>query len=283
MRKARPYGFTLVELLVVLAIISILAGLLLPGLARAREAARRASCSSNLRQMGLVCKMYASENAGAFPTVQRRNGADCAPGNAGRLMVDGLSVYPEHLTDAELLVCPSNPFAQEAFERGTWNRPDGPGGSRATGSTNPCLIDDTSYFYAGWLLSDRYMSELGTGDASQRFATAFGEILRSTETGPLGSSWAYTDDFGEVFPIRRLREGIERFQITDINNPSRANISQSRIAVMFDRIDVDVEGFNHVPGGGNVLFMDGHTEFVRYPFAFPASRTWAEMVDLLDL
>jgi prepilin-type processing-associated H-X9-DG protein len=76
--------------------------------------------------------------------------------------------------------------------------------------------------------------------------------------------------------VYRLREGIERFLITDINNPAGSAMAQSEMAVMHDLIQVEQfwnypDGevgdviFNHVPGGGNVLYMDGHVEWKKYP------------------
>ena len=60
-------GFTLVELLTVIAILAALAALLFPVLSRARASARSASCLSNLRQIGLAMRMYCTDHDGSFP------------------------------------------------------------------------------------------------------------------------------------------------------------------------------------------------------------------------
>jgi len=67
--RRRPQdGFTLVELLVVMAIISILAALLLPALRKAMGAARTTACAANLKQMGIALQMYAEGFSGWLPT-----------------------------------------------------------------------------------------------------------------------------------------------------------------------------------------------------------------------
>ena len=65
-RKATRPGFSLIELLVVLAIIAILIGLIMPMLSGARRAAKSVQCKSNLRQLGQALLIYAGDNEGWY-------------------------------------------------------------------------------------------------------------------------------------------------------------------------------------------------------------------------
>lgn len=64
----------------------------------------------------------------------------------------------------------------------------------------------------------------------------------------------------------RLREGIERFFITDINNPAAPALAQSQIPLLIEWPD------QNKPKGGHVLFMDGHVEFMEFPGKFPMTE-----------
>jgi prepilin-type processing-associated H-X9-DG protein len=87
--------------------------------------------------------------------------------------------------------------------------------------------------------------------------------------------------------IYRLREGIERFLITDINNPAASAKAQSELWIMMDKLSVESALYNHIPGGANVLYLDGHVGFLKYQEGGPApvcagiarATTMLELVD----
>ena len=187
MNRRRAPGFTVLELLVVIATIGILAAILLPALARAREAGRRVSCMVTLSQLGLALHMYADEHEGEFPWSGGDNDATCL-----------LSVFAMSGVDPDQFSCPSDssPFDYES-------------------------------------------------------------LLRGVEPGA-----TLNTRLGERFSLRASYDYIGAYTQTPILLPPPWRM-YPKVPLMWDIGTKDYRDFNHIPGGSNVLWLDGTVTFMK--------------------
>ena len=244
-RKSTVPLHRLLELASAMCVIGILAAILLPALGKAREASSRSSCQNNLKQMGIIFKMYANESRGAvFPPM--------TPGTTA-WAPDLRVLYPEFLTDLSVIVCASAPNREATLERL----------NEASAST-PIDWDTINevfrqnFAYTAWAIT-----------SSDQLQTAQGERMRMAKLTIPEPMQDATSEEGKNVPL--VREGVERFMITDINNPAGSAQHQSSVPIM---IDADWE--HHKPSGANVLYMDGHVAWVKY-------GTWPVVDEVLNI
>jgi len=297
-------GFTLIELLVSVAIIGILMAILLPALSRAREAARRASCANNLRQLTTAMKMYSGENNEYWPRMQgdapyglAANATGCDPESVGDDTVfapDTRALQRGYLDDPSTFVCPSDLSSAENNPLLRVRRGATPG-CQYTGFLSDA---DTSYHYLGYVFdkanddSVRTLTPAPGPTQLVAYVAAIAPVVfnadpaddvlldENIELADVGLDGLEAGN-GTSETIFRLREGIERALITDINSSGAAAMAQSQVPAMWDTVSTRVAGgnveFTHAPGGSNVVFLDGHVDFMRYPGKFPMSRAFAEV------
>jgi prepilin-type N-terminal cleavage/methylation domain-containing protein/prepilin-type processing-associated H-X9-DG protein len=132
-QRAKAEGFTLIELLVVIAIIAILAAILFPVFARARENARRASCQSNLKQIGLGFMQYTQDYDEKYPKYY----------NAGDNSRGWVQIIQPYVKSYQLFQCPSEPTAGSPSLNQSWANAWWPDSSVSAQEAN-----HTDYFYA---------------------------------------------------------------------------------------------------------------------------------------
>ena len=212
----------------------------LKGVVSDTEKDLRGDCQNNLKQLGLRFKMFAIDSkTHALPLLSQEPGRLMFEWGGGVATLRGEDIlsarYPGDIP--AFCACP------------------------ATGNTAE-IPDDTDYAYLAYVMQD--------DDDVADFAAAYREHVAGVGT----SGVHFTDNLpSKRNPDRgvlRLREGVERFFITDINNPAGAALAQSKIPIV-------IEWPDHHPtetgkSGGNVLYMDGHVEFLTYPGKWPMTE-----------
>ena len=288
MRQAdRRRGFSLIELMVVITIMSILAALLLPALARARERARRVICANNLKQLGLTFIMFAGEHDGKFPAGHPNHfygePQTLPPGDEesqlirNNLTFEPRGMFPDYLNDVNVLVCPSSmqqlpdpdtdwfidlTFVPRYIVPSVANDPRNAELLAELSIERPDYECITSQFYVylpyAVATEENLVFLLDEVDRQMSLDTV--DFMRETFSLPGGHGTANSDSF------YRLDVGVARLFIADVNDPAKFSVADTKIPVMFDTVSVeaDLEPNHFEPFGGNVLYLDGHAEWVPF-------------------
>ncbi len=212
-----------------------------------REYERRTVCQENIVQLREAFQAFASNHDGVWPAMSPE---------PGQLMF-GEGVYPDYLGDPGVLVCPSDEAPPSATDPNS-------------------LLDDHTYAYLGYVIRNNKELEAFVEAYRQRVADGLG--FEDDLDGPV---LAGTD---EPHVFRRLTSGL-----VDGGKTGPGGVDPAKIPVLIERFEVfgapgvGIMGayFRHIPGGANVLYLDGHVEFVKYP-SWPVSPEVAELLSRMD-
>lgn len=203
--RLRASGFTLVELLVVVAIIAILAALLLPVLIKGRASAQRAQCESNLRQLGIAALMYWSDNNGnsfAYSQGVTNNGTLYWFGWINNTLPEGHrpfnlstgSLYP-YLKGSDVRLCPT----------GVWSLPQ----FKQKGTNVIFSYGCNSYIFGGPDESILNANKITTPTETAIFADA-AQVndfeAPASPANPMFEEWYYVDE-STTYPNGHFRHG----------------------------------------------------------------------------
>lgn len=212
-------AFTLIELLAVMAIIAILAAILLPAMARARDKARQTACISNLKQVNLAIHLYADDNSGSLPVLPNPNPWPNGIGAYYKQLVKGyLGLKGPASPDETVFTCPSDRTMKtqlgHAFTSFTFNGYEVGSGAipRITGrkldaiknSAKAVLVGEWPAFFGGsWhpFVTQEYPDAkniLGFVDGHVRFTKVFWDGVPDSNPGdyepPVGYDYRWDGD-----------------------------------------------------------------------------------------
>jgi len=238
-KSAARRAFTLIELLVVIAIIAILAAILFPVFAQAREAARKTSCLSNLKQMSLGVAMYVSDNE-LYPVYSYSTGS-----------VRWHTILQPYVKNEQVFVCPSSAYSRFHFRNmGYGYNHQYLARSADRGGSGAGAHETSIEFPAETIAIADSWGTGGWSKAPQAWSDAVNECDRLGNHGytidppllPAGSKWATSCTVSNPLP-------------------GYPGAGHTRIATRHN-------------GGANVAFCDGHAKWMRREVLERDNRAW---------